>query len=91
MASTRRDDDRDISNQPTHSPEERVREQERDLEGLSGMEPGTQRRDNRDDQPDTYLEFNRARPSGDVANREDDAYAEREESSEGHPLENKGG
>lgn len=91
MASTRRSDDRDYENQPTHSPEERVRDQERDLEGLSGMEPGTQRRDNRGDQPDTYMEFNRSRLSGDVSNRDDDSYAEREESAEGHPLENKGG
>jgi len=91
MASTRRSDDRDTKSQPSHSPEERVREQERDLEGLSGMEPGTGRRDNREDQPDTYAEFNRVRLSGDVSNRDPDEVPEREESSEGHPLENKGG
>jgi hypothetical protein len=91
MASTRRSDNRDSEHQPTHSPEERSREQERDLEGLSGMGPRTQRRDNRDDPSDTYAAWIRSHPSRDASSRDNDGYAEREESSEGHPLENKGG
>jgi len=43
------------------TPEERQRDveqqQPRALEGLSGMVPGTQRRDNLDSRPDFYTEF----------------------------------
>ncbi len=68
---------------------ERVPEQQRDLEGLSGMVPGTRRSDNRDDQPDAYLEFNQMRPSGDERLRGAREEAELDRVDQGEPTEDK--
>jgi hypothetical protein len=69
----------DPANDPAdQEADSRVREHQRELEGLSGMEPGAVRQDNREDQPDTFLEFGQEKAS---------ASAEEAEPEEGHRLD----
>lgn len=87
-----RESQQDASFDPQEDPADReadarVREHQRELEGLSGMEPGTARPDNRDDRPDTFIEFGQL---GANSALDEEAPEEGHRLDQGQPAEDKG-